>query len=489
MRRMLRRIGLAVGVAGSVLAPCAVAQANTVAQASGVVSVTNLNTADFGGFYQSDFSGLPDPVIPALPAVPAPRSDGRAVAAGPTIIFSPASAGTGCEALGASAAACPVAGGALNRLDLGLDGSGAGDNTVALVKIPVATINAAVGAGKDSLTLSELTGVVSCTLSLGDGDDSTNFEFPVCTVDGGAGAADSVTYTVKTALTILFNAPGSATVNGTQRLTGVEEVTGGEGNDTITGSDGSEKFRGGLGDDVITGNGGLDDLSGGDGKDELRAADGIAESVRCGDGDDTAFIDQLDTPVGCEKVNPTFVTPPPAPPAPQPVAATTGAGTTDSAAPPVVGPATTITKKAKTPRVAPDVSVRGASSRRGWSFSRLRLTKLPAGASVEVRCTVPRTSRLDAGRLPLPARAADQRQGQRHALIDVAVQAAPAAARDEDRRTRHAEGGDRSPRALHDASLAVAQADDAVPELTARHAAEVLSRPPRTREHGWPPHG
>jgi RTX calcium-binding nonapeptide repeat (4 copies) len=96
--------------------------------------------------------------------------------------------------------------------------------------------------------------------------------------------------------------------------TDVENVTGGDGSDTIVGSDphragrtpavgGQNVLTGGPGNDVIDGGGGSVTLVGGTGDDQLRSRDGAADVDICGAGSDTANADTQGTFVGCELVS------------------------------------------------------------------------------------------------------------------------------------------------------------------------------------------
>ena len=89
---------------------------------------------------------------------------------------------------------------------------------------------------------------------------------------------------------------------------------GGSGNDVLRSASGSDYLNGGPGDDNLDGHGGNDDLSGhdgvdvlrgGPGNDTLRAAfdGGMADSVRCGPGADTAIVDSSDSVAAdCETI-------------------------------------------------------------------------------------------------------------------------------------------------------------------------------------------
>jgi hypothetical protein len=73
-----------------------------------------------------------------------------------------------------------------------------------------------------------------------------------------------------------------------------DEVTGGDGNDGLAGGDGDDSMDGGLGSDS---------LDGGPGADTLISRDGLADVVRCGDGDDIVDADTLDeVSADCETV-------------------------------------------------------------------------------------------------------------------------------------------------------------------------------------------
>ncbi|GIT89709.1 hypothetical protein JANAI62_08060 [Jannaschia pagri] len=61
----------------------------------------------------------------------------------------------------------------------------------------------------------------------------------------------------------------------TDRFSGIEEITLGQGNDDAEGSAGADTLRGVLGDDTLVGLGGRDSLSGGDGDDSL-VGDGVS---------------------------------------------------------------------------------------------------------------------------------------------------------------------------------------------------------------------
>ena len=75
--------------------------------------------------------------------------------------------------------------------------------------------------------------------------------------------------------------------------TDIENVIGGSGKDTITGS----KFA-----NVLTGGLGADKLVGGSGNDTLMARDGVKDSLDGGTGTDKAQVDKTDVRVSIEKL-------------------------------------------------------------------------------------------------------------------------------------------------------------------------------------------
>ena len=89
----------------------------------------------------------------------------------------------------------------------------------------------------------------------------------------------------------------------------VEDVTGGDGNDLLIGNIEANVLHGDLsgdaaaGADRIDGGGGADSLFGDGGNDAMKARDGIADTVDCGSGIDTAVTDTIDLVRNCENVD------------------------------------------------------------------------------------------------------------------------------------------------------------------------------------------
>ena len=187
-------------------------------------------------------------------------------------------------------------------------GSGAGDDGSAF--------DAGGGGARDSVSAVEtvvgtphadtLAGDAAAnTLSGGSGDDTLQGGGGTDNLQGGAGA-DTASYAERgaaDALTVTLDGTANDGVGAENDAiaTDVENVIGGAGGDTLTGSDGPNTIEGGDGNDTITGLGGIDTLRGGAGDDLLKALDGTGETVDCGDGaGDRSEYDAADTLIGCE---------------------------------------------------------------------------------------------------------------------------------------------------------------------------------------------
>ncbi len=131
------------------------------------------------------------------------------------------------------------------------------------------------GAGIDTLT----GGTGADTLSGGAGNDALNGGAGVDTADYSADSAGVV------ANIALGTATGSATGNDT--LAAIENLTGGSGNDTLTGDGAVNSLIGGAGNDALDGGAGNDSLLGGAGNDTLAGGTGN-DSLDGGADTDTA---------------------------------------------------------------------------------------------------------------------------------------------------------------------------------------------------------
>ena len=117
------------------------------------------------------------------------------------------------------------------------------------------------------------------TLHGGEGDD---------VLDGGAGS-DTADYTgADSAVTVNLN-NGTATGGaGDDTLTNIENVTGSDYGDRITGDAGDNVIDGGAGDDYVYAGDGADTIEGGEGADYLKG-DAGADTISGGEGNDTVY--------------------------------------------------------------------------------------------------------------------------------------------------------------------------------------------------------
>lgn len=101
---------------------------------------------------------------------------------------------------------------------------------------------------------------------------------------------------------------------------GDDYILGGRGQDSLYGSEGDDHIVGKQGNDVIAGNNGEDKISGGSRDDIIYAGQdqdpkgqtnetewpSSRDVVDCGDGEDTIYVNSLDSYKNCEKVNPSI---------------------------------------------------------------------------------------------------------------------------------------------------------------------------------------
>ena len=126
------------------------------------------------------------------------------------------------------------------------------------------------------------------SISGGDGSDTLLGGAGNDTLDGGVGI-DTAEYSDETGnLTVSLGSPGSSSggVTGTDTLRNIENITGGQGNDLITGDGSFNLLDGGAGNDTIHAGADADTLVGGSGNDLLLGEDG-ADKLRGGSGADT----------------------------------------------------------------------------------------------------------------------------------------------------------------------------------------------------------
>jgi CSLREA domain-containing protein len=169
------------------------------------------------------------------------------------------------------------------------------------------------GAGADQVCA----GPGNDTLAGGDDDGAADFYRG----DDGSDTYDITDFLGAATVNLATGQVDSGGSLGSEVLDSIENVTGGQGPDTLIGDNGPNRLDGSFGDDpVIAGAGGSDQLLGGSGNDGLFARDGLGDSVDCGPGmADSAQTDRLslDAVSGCESVDalpeePSVVVPPPA---------------------------------------------------------------------------------------------------------------------------------------------------------------------------------
>ena len=142
-------------------------------------------------------------------------------------------------------------------------------------------------AGNDVL----IGGAGNDTLSGGAGDDTLRGGGGTDVIDGGDGIDTNSFEDISADTTATVNADGTGTaVYGgvSEEFTGIENLTGGSGNDVLTATGAADNvISGGAGDDVIAGGGGTDVLDGGEGND-TNSFEGIGVGVTANLGDGTA---------------------------------------------------------------------------------------------------------------------------------------------------------------------------------------------------------
>jgi Ca2+-binding RTX toxin-like protein len=156
----------------------------------------------------------------------------------------------------------------IENLTAGVSALGGGD-TITLVNCPSTDVDA--GDGNDSLTLESC--VYNPHIALGGGND---------TMDAG-----------------LFC--GGCSISGGL---GNDNITGSPHDDVINGNEGNDTLEGLAGNDDLTGGDGFDTMRGGVDNDVIHADDGSADYIDGGPGHDTAYVDSiLDTVVGVETIH------------------------------------------------------------------------------------------------------------------------------------------------------------------------------------------
>lgn len=134
-------------------------------------------------------------------------------------------------------------------------------------------------------------GIGNDTLQGGDGDDVLRGELGDDIVNGGDGN-DTFTSGVAASITVSLELQGSAQQTGgagLETLTGIENLTGHNGDDVLTGNAVANVLTGGEGADTLAGRGGDDTLDGGFGRDTVIISDTRANSSLIRNADDGSW--------------------------------------------------------------------------------------------------------------------------------------------------------------------------------------------------------
>lgn len=230
-------------------------------------------------------------------------------------------AGAGCSQVDSHTASCPQAGLSIMRVTLG-PGNDRLDLSPGAGRSPIAWFTQIDGGGGDD----ELRGGSGTDWFWAEDAPDGNDVF-----DGGEGASDRAVYGRRTSpVRVSIGSGGNGdTATGEDDLVKdtVENAAGGQaadelygndqanslvgfyyyhdpdGGDRLDGNGGDDYLGGGPGEDALLGGSGFDRFDAGSGDDRIVSNDGVAERPDCGEGEDTAILDTLDTPRSCEMVD------------------------------------------------------------------------------------------------------------------------------------------------------------------------------------------
>jgi Ca2+-binding RTX toxin-like protein len=157
--------------------------------------------------------------------------------------------------------------------------AGSGNNTISTSSGQVTSI--ITRSGKDTINLGS---GGAATVSTGSGNDSVNLtplavDDTVVAINGKSGV-DTISFAkfTSTVEVALISGELIDTSNGFFWIRSFENVTGGSGNDTLTGDDKDNVIKGGSGNDVLSGLWGLDVLTGGAGNDNFVFNRGVSSA-------------------------------------------------------------------------------------------------------------------------------------------------------------------------------------------------------------------
>ena len=141
-------------------------------------------------------------------------------------------------------------------------------------------------------------GIGDDILQGGNGDDFLTGGFGFQNELWGGNGNDTASYAGRTGVVYADLTAGYAKVNymPADRFDSIENLTGGDGPNTLIGNAVANHLTGGAGNDQLYGFAGADDLAGGKGNDMLNGGTG-ADTLQGGDGDDSLLIDAADTTI------------------------------------------------------------------------------------------------------------------------------------------------------------------------------------------------
>lgn len=143
------------------------------------------------------------------------------------------------------------------------------------------------GAGADQL----IGGLGLDTAQYRDSSAGVIIDLGLGTLSGGDAQGDSLSGIENvTGSDLADGLTGDSDGNRLYGLGGDDAMDGGDGADVLLGGDGTDQITGGIGDDVLKGDAGDDKLTGGDGRDRLEGGSG-ADTMAGGDGADTYYVD------------------------------------------------------------------------------------------------------------------------------------------------------------------------------------------------------
>ncbi|MFI6908613.1 calcium-binding protein [Nonomuraea sp. NPDC050394] len=155
---------------------------------------------------------------------------------------------------------------------------------------PTGPNHALIGLGAGNDVAYGYPGSVGSLVSGGTGNDVIHSGPGRHTIDGGSGT-DTVSYAARTAaVTVKLAACPCGEPGENDGLPGIENVTGGSGNDRLEGTAAANVLSGGAGEDTIMGWDGDDSVYGGIGNDFVSGVKGN-DTVSGGSGDDEVFGD------------------------------------------------------------------------------------------------------------------------------------------------------------------------------------------------------